>query len=147
MLSLDTFKHHISVRVRFNEVDMLGVCNNAVYISFFEEGRLQYLKHLGLIPSGGLFTDGSLFFMVRNEIDYLGHSHYDDELHIYNRVSYIKRSSYGFEHIVFNNTAHKIVAQGSGVIVRVDPATRKSTPLSQEFFTVVQEFEANVRII
>ncbi|MBI2419169.1 MAG: acyl-CoA thioesterase [Ignavibacteriales bacterium] len=144
---MDTFKHYISLRVRFNEVDMLGVCNNAVYISFFEEGRLQYLKHLGLIPSGGLFSDGSLFFMVRNEINYLGHSHYDDELHIYNRVSYIKHSSYGFEHIVFNNTSQKIVAEGSGVIVRVDPETRKSTALSQEFFTVVQEFESNVRII
>ncbi len=38
------------------------------------------LKRQDLLPKGGIFSDGKLFFMVRNEINYLGHSFYDDEL-------------------------------------------------------------------
>lgn len=147
MWTPESFKHFIQCRVRFNEVDMLGVCNNAVYISFFEEGRIQYLKHLGLIPEGGIFSDGSLFFMVRNEINYRGHSHYDDELFIYNRVSYIKNSSYGFDHLVYNAASGKVIADGTGVIARVDPETRKSTPLDQKFRDIITAFEPNLKLL
>lgn len=147
MFTPKDFKHSITFRVRFNEVDMLGVCNNAVYVSYFEEGRIQYLKALGLIPPAGIFSDGSLFFMVRNEINYRAHAHYDDELEVYNRVSFIKRSSYGFDHLIVNKTRNTVVVDGSGVIVRVDPVTRKSTPLSQEFHTAITGFEPNVKLL
>ncbi len=141
------FKHKKTFRVRFNEVDMLGVCNNVVYIKFFEEGRIQYLKHNHLIPPNGIFSDGSLFYIVRNVINYRGLSRYDDEVDVFNRVSFIKHSSYGFEHLIINNTTGETIADGSGVIVRVDPATGKSTPLDEKFYEVIQSFEPNVKIL
>ena len=64
-MEIKDFTHKTTVKVRFHEVDMLGVCNNAVYINYFEQARLQYVKDLGLVPEKGLFTDGSLFFIVR----------------------------------------------------------------------------------
>ena len=140
------FKHKMTVCVRFNEVDMLGVCNNAVYVSFFEEGRIQYLKHIGLLPPGGIFSDGTEFYMVRNEINYRGFSRHDDELDIYNRVSFVKNSSYGFEHMVVKTATGEIIADGAGVIVRVDPVTKKSTPLSDEFRKAVEMFEQTADI-
>ena len=33
------FTHKTTIKVRFHEVDMLGVCNNAVYINYFEHAR------------------------------------------------------------------------------------------------------------
>ncbi len=143
----DKFRHKISVRVRFHEVDMLGVCNNAVYVNFFEQARLEYVKHLGLIPEGGIFSDGKLFFMVRNEINYRSHSHFDDELYVYSRVSYIKNSSYGYEHIIIKAKTEQVVVDGSGVVVHVDPKTRRSTPLPENFIKAVTAFEPDVKII
>jgi len=140
------FKHKIIVTVRFNEVDMLGVCNNAVYINYFEHARLQYIKAAGLMPEGGIFSDGRLFFMVRNEINYRGHAHYDDELNIYTRISYIKNSSYGFEHLI-ENKRNEIIVDGTGVVVHVDPKTRKSTPLPEFFYEKVKAFQGEVKII
>jgi acyl-CoA thioester hydrolase len=141
------FKHKITLTVRFNEVDMLGVCNNAVYINYFEHARLQYIKAAGLMPEGGIFSDGRLFFMVRNEINYRGHAHYDDELNIYTKISYIKNSSYGFEHLIENLRTKEIIVDGSCVVVHVDPETRKSTPLPEFFFEKVRAFEGEVKII
>jgi len=140
------FKHKIIVTVRFNEVDMLGVCNNAVYINYFEHARLQYIKAAGLMPEGGIFSDGRLFFMVRNEINYRGHAHYDDELNIYTRISYLKNSSYGFEHLI-ENKRNEIIVDGTGVVVHVDPKTRKSTPLPEFFYEKVKAFQGEVKII
>src|SRR5512146_2498740 len=120
-MDISKFKHKITVTVRFNEVDMLGVCNNAVYINYFEHARLQYIRAAGLMPEGGIFSDGRLFFMVRNEINYRGHARYDDELNVYTRISYIKNSSYGFEHIIENSGTKEIIVDGSGVVVMVDP--------------------------
>jgi len=141
------FKHKISVKVRFNEVDMLGVCNNAVYISYFEEARLQYFKELGLIPKEGIFSDGKLFFVVRNEINYKDHARFDDELHIYSKISYIKNSSFGFGHLIIKTKGNIVAADGTGVIVCVDTSTRKSTQLSKEFYDKVSEFEDEVEIL
>ena len=141
------FKHKITVKVRFNEVDMLGVCNNAVYVSYLEEARLQYFKDLGLIPPEGIFSDGKLFYVVRNEINYKDHARFDEELNVYSKISFIKNSSFGFEHLIVKSKENIIVADGKGIIVCVEPATKKSTPLSKEFYEKISEFEDEVKII
>ncbi|GIK22288.1 MAG: thioesterase [Ignavibacteriota bacterium] len=146
-MKIKDFTHKTTVKVRFHEVDMLGVCNNAVYINYFETARLEYIKAAGLIPEGGIFSDGNLFFMVRNEINYLGHSYFDDELDVYSKISYIKNSSFGYNHIIVNKKSEKIVVDGKGVVVFVDPKTRKSTPLKNEFIEKIKKFEPGVRLI
>ncbi|MDT3697590.1 MAG: thioesterase family protein [Ignavibacterium sp.] len=146
-MEIKDFTHKTSVKVRFHEVDMLGVCNNAVYINYFETARLEYIKAAGLIPKGGIFSDGNLFFMVRNEINYRGHSYFDDELDIYSRISYIKKSSFGYDHIIVNKKSGSIIVDGKGVVVFVDPKTRKSTPLTNEFIEKIKTFEPGVEIL
>ncbi len=145
-MDISEFKHKVKVTVRFHEVDMLGVCNNAVYINYFEHARLQYIKATGLIPEKGLFSDGRIFFMVRNEINYRGHAHFDDELNVYTRISYIKNSSYGFEHLIENSKTGEIIVDGSGVVVHVDPGTGKSTPLPDFFYEKIKAFQSDVKI-
>jgi len=146
-MMLQDFKHKITLSVRFNEVDMLGVCNNAVYINYFENARLQYIKEIGLLPANRLFSDGRLFFVVRNEINYYDHARFDDQLNIYTRISFIKNSSFGFEHLIENESTKKIIADGQGVIVQVDPKTHKSFPLQEDFYEKVKRYEANVSIL
>ncbi len=135
------FYHVTNLRVRFQEVDMLGVCNNAVYVSYFEQSRLEYIKEAGMLPPGGLFSDGYNFFMVRNEINYRRHSRYDDELNVYTRISYIGNSSYGFEHVIVDVATGDVVVDGSGVVAQVDQKTGRSHPLSEDFVKKVEAFE------
>lgn len=147
MLTISDFKHKITVTVRFHEVDMLGVCNNAVYLNYFETARLEYIKSIGLMPGNGIFSDGKLFFVVHNEIDYLDHARYDDVLDIYSKISFIKNSSFGYDHLVVNQKNNKEIAKGKGVVVYVDPATGKSTDLSESFIETIKRFEHEVLIL
>ena len=147
MVDINNFRHKISVKVRFNEVDMLGVCNNSVYLVYFDEARFSYIKESGLIPEKGWFSDGRLFFMVRNELNYFDFARFEDELNIYTRIEYIKNSSIGFEQIVENAKTKKIIAEGKGVLVHVDPVTRKSSPLPDKYIAIVQGYDKDVEIM
>lgn len=146
MTKKELFSHKILVSVRFNEVDMLGVCNNAVYLSYFEEARIQYLKSAGLIPVNGLFSDGAEYYVVRNEINYYSFARYDDKLEIWSRIQFIRNSSYGFEHIVINSESEEIIADGIGIIVKVNPVTKKATPLDDEFYKKILKIDPLVEI-
>jgi acyl-CoA thioester hydrolase len=147
LLSLKDFKHKYTAKVRFHEVDMLGVCNNAVYINFFESARLEYIKAAGLMPEKGIFSDGKIFFMVRNEINYRDHAYYDDVLDIYSKITYMKNSSFGYDHLVVKQKTGKVVVDGKGVVVFVDPKTRKSSTLPEDFINKVKSFEPSVKIL
>jgi len=147
LLTTKDFKHKYTVNVRFHEVDMLGVCNNAVYINFFETARLEYIKAVGLMPEKGIFSDGKIYFMVRNEINYRSHAYYDDVLEVYSRISYIKNSSFGYDHIIVMQKTGEMIVDGKGVVVFVDPKTRKSTSLPESFIEKVKGFEPSVKIL
>lgn len=145
--SIQKYMHKYTLTVRFHEVDMLGVCNNAVYINFFETARIEYIKAAGLMPKGGIFSDGKTFFMVRNEINYHDHAYFDDILEVYSRISYIKNSSFGYDHLIIKQKTGKTIVDGKGVVVLVDPETRKSTPLPDDFLSKVKLFEPSVKIL
>lgn len=140
-MNLSEYPHKMRVRVRFNEVDMLGVCNNAVYITYFETARLEYIKEAGLMPENGIFTDGKVYFMVRNEINYKSHSRYDDELIIYTKISYVKNSSYGYEHLIVKADSGDVVVTGGGVVAHVDPKTGKSSLIDEDFIEKVRKYQ------
>jgi acyl-CoA thioester hydrolase len=146
-LTQKDFKHKYILTVRFHEVDMLGVCNNAVYINFFETARLEYIKAAGLMPEKGIFSDGKIFFMVRNEINYRSYAYYDDVLEVYSRISYVKNSSFGYDHLIVKQNTGEIIVDGKGVVVYVDPKTRKSTSLPESFIEKVKAFEPSVKIL
>lgn len=147
LLTPKDFKHKFVVTVRFHEVDMLGVCNNAIYINFFETARLEYIKAAGLMPEKGIFSDGKIFFMVRNEINYRSHAYYDDVLDVYSRISFIKNSSFGYDHLIIKQKTGEAIVDGKGVVVYVDPKTRKSTSIPESFIEKVKVFESSVKIL
>jgi len=145
--NISDFLHINKVKVKFNEVDMLHIVNNAVYFNYFEQARIQYAMDAGLFPDDNIFSEESLYYIVHNEINYFKPAFFDDELNIYTRISYIKHSSFGFEHIVEKYKSKKIIAEGGGVSVHVNPVSKKSSPISDEVIEKVKAFEPSVRIL
>ena len=46
MTDIKNFNHKIVEVVKFHEVDLMGICNNAVYFNYFEDARVKYLQDL-----------------------------------------------------------------------------------------------------
>ncbi len=147
-MEIKNYKHKIIEIVRFHEVDILGVCNNAVYFNYFEDARIKYLQDIKKLFTMKEFLEGDSFFiMVHNESDYIESTHLDDELNIYTRIEFIKNSSFGFRHLVEKNNTRKVIARGGGVVVHINRITKKSIPIPNEFYEAVLKFEKHVEII
>jgi acyl-CoA thioester hydrolase len=136
------FPHQIKEQVKFHEVDLLGVCNNAVYFNYFEDARLRFTQDLKTKYNLKEFLEGNSFFiMVHNDCDYYSSAHLDDELLIYTRINFIKNSSFGFEHLVEKIGTQQIIASGAGVVVHIDKSTQKPMPLPNEFYDAVKSYQ------
>lgn len=148
LTNLENYNHKISEKVKFHEVDMLGVCNNAVYFNYFEDARIEYLRNLHSIYNFQEFLIGDSFFiMVRNECNYRTSAYLDDELSIYTKVSFAKKTSFGFSHLVYRESTGEIIAEGAGVVVHIDKIKKIPLPLPKEFYLAVENFEQFIKII
>ena len=142
------FKHTIIETVKFHEVDMLGVCNNAVYFNYFEDARIKYIQDLKTKYSlKEILESYSFFIMAHNECDYKEPARLDDELIIYTKIDFVKNSSFGFKHLVEKKNENKIIAEGGGIVVHIDKRTNKSISLPGEFYGAVKDFETAVEIL
>lgn len=141
------YKHKIVEKVRFHEVDMLSVCNNAVYFNYFEDARIKYTQDLKKnYQLKELLEGNSFFIMVHNEADYHTPAFMDDELYVHTRIDFIKNSSFGFRHLVERISTGEIIAKGGGVVVHIDRSNNRPVPLPNEFYEAVKNFENEVKI-
>ncbi len=147
-MNIDNYNHVIKQEVEFHEVDLMGVVNNAVYFSYFENARIKYIKTLTeKYKLKEVVVGHSFFIMARNECDYIIPARFEDELNVYTRVEFIKNSSFGFRHIVENAKTGLIHAKGGGVFVHINKETQTPVPLPEEFYEAVKSFEKNVEIL
>ena len=53
---MPTFCFYHPIEVRYGDLDPQGHVNNAKYMTYMEQARVAYIRHLGLWP-GGSFLD------------------------------------------------------------------------------------------
>lgn len=144
---LSLFKRRIVEKVKFHEVDLLGVCNNAVYFNYFEDARLDYLQNLKSSYALNILTADLFFIMARNECDYISPAKFDDTLHVYTKIDRVKRTSIKFSHLIVNPVSECLIAVGGGILVQINAHDKSKEILSEEFRDAVSDFEKDVEII
>jgi acyl-CoA thioester hydrolase len=92
-------KHKIKLRVRYSETDKMGVVYHGNYIQYFEVGRVEYMRNLGLIYAE-LEKQGVGMPVVNINMDYLLPASYDQELTISTWIESLPTSK-----IIFHNEA------------------------------------------
>ncbi|NOX67549.1 MAG: acyl-CoA thioesterase [Chlorobi bacterium] len=141
---ISTFKHSIKEKVKFHEVDMIRVLNNAVYLNYFEDARTEYLLDLNLkYQLNHLIKEDSFFLMRRNEVEYLHPATFNDELIVYTKMEWVKNTSFGFRHVIKNEKTGQVIAVGSGIMVYIKVSTKKKQPLPDNFVKAVKDFEGD----
>lgn len=139
------YKSKIYQTVKFHEVDLMGIVNNAVYFNYFEDARMSYLEKLNdKYNLSYLLDNGSYFIMAHNEIDYLSPAEYNDQLVIYTKLEWIKNTSISFKHTIVNAKNEKIIASGAGVMVHIELSTKQKQKLPQPFISAIKDFEDGV---
>lgn len=141
------YKHETHEKVKFHEVDMMSVCNNAVYFNYFEDARVKYIQDLKReYKLTEILENGLFFIMAHNECDYFTPALFDDELKVLTRIVYVKNTSFGFKHLVVRKSDNNILAAGGGVLVHINFITKEKVDLPKEFYEAVTSFEDEVSI-
>jgi acyl-CoA thioester hydrolase len=69
--------HHLAVRVYYEDTDFSGNVYHASYLKFFERGRTEFLRDLGIHHSE-LAEQGIAFAVRSMQIEFEGAAHIDD---------------------------------------------------------------------
>jgi acyl-CoA thioester hydrolase len=102
------FEHVITFRVRYSETDQMGTFYNSRALEWFECGRTEFLRSLG-VPYAEMEARGVLLPLTEAHLEFLGRARYDDLLAMTTRAAMAGRARLRFDHEV----AHP---DGAGVV-------------------------------
>src|SRR5262245_26271281 len=108
------------VRVRYKDTDTMSVVYYGNYLTYFEVGRVEYLRERGLPMS---VVDRRIHIpVVEAHVKYVKPARLDDLLEVTSRVSERKRASFTFSYEI-RNEEKALVASGYTRHACWDPAT------------------------
>ena len=116
------YRHRLSVR--FRDCDAMGHVNHAVYLTYFEQGRLTFWREVTGSPS-----PHTRVIIARAECDYRSPAHFGDELEVRVGIAEIGRSSFTLIYDIVHVVSDRLIASGKTVMVSYDYEKGESTPL------------------
>src|SRR3982751_6060640 len=85
----------ITIRVRYAEVDRMGLLHHSNYLVYFEQGRIELLRAQGLAYKD-LEDQGYLLVLTRVQVRYRSPARYDDLLTL--RTTVVRTTLVKIEH-------------------------------------------------
>jgi acyl-CoA thioester hydrolase len=110
-------EHSITFRVRYPEVDQMGVVHHSRFFQYFEMGRVELLRANGM-SYAELEKAGVLFVVVKVECRFKAPARYDDEVSLTTRV--VRRTHVRIDHEYVLKRGQTVLAEGATTIACVD---------------------------
>jgi acyl-CoA thioester hydrolase len=131
------YSHKIKIRVRYGETDKMGYVYYGNYAQYFEMGRVEWLRSLGV--SYKRMEDQGIMLPVLNfNIDYLMPAKYDELLTL--KTTLLKKPSvrieFGFE---LRNEKNKLITKGYTSLVFIDMKKNKPTRIPLDLAEKINE--------
>jgi acyl-CoA thioester hydrolase len=123
--------HEAKLRVRYRETDAQGIVNNADYLSYFEVGRVEWLRAGGL-SYRELEKEGYGLVVVEVLARYKKPAFFDDELTVRTELTELKRASLSFGYTVLRG--EEVLVTGRTLHGCVDLTTGKPRRLPAALF-------------
>ena len=126
------------IRVRYKDTDTMSVVYYGNYLTYFEVGRVEYLRQQGLSMSQ--LDKRVRLPVVEARVKYLKPARLDDLLEVTTRVSERKRASFTFSYQIRNEAAD-LLATGSTLHACLDPATSAMIQIPDWLRTIMPDAE------
>jgi len=127
--------HKLQIRVRYGETDQMGYVYYGNYAQYFEMGRVEWLRSLGI--SYKRMEDSGIMLPVLNlNIDYKKPAKYDDLLTL--KTTLLKKPSirieFGFE---IYNEGQELLTKGYTSLVFIDMKRNRPTKAPDYIMEIV----------
>jgi len=120
------YKHKLKIKVRFADLDAMRHVNNAAYLTYLEEARIDYFNSLFHRNKKRLDFEA---VVARIEIDYLHPVVLGDEIEVYTRISDLGHKSVNVEHIIAINKDSGLIKAATSVTKLVYYDYKSSTTM------------------
>lgn len=123
------------LRVRYGETDQMGYCYYGNYAQYFEVGRVEAMRSLGMsykdIENKGFMLPVSTF-----SVNYKAPALYDDLLTITTKIVDLKGVRLYFEYEI-RNEENKLLSTAETVLVFVDKKTMRPVLPPDDFINIL----------
>lgn len=135
------YSHQTIIRVRYGETDQMGYCYYGNYAQYFEVGRVETLRSLGMSYKR-MEQQGVLLPVSEFQVKFKAPAFYDDELTILTKIISLKGVRIYFEYEIFNQKK-KQISTATTTLVFVDKETMSPIQVPENFKKIIAKFEKN----
>jgi len=132
------FIHSTKIRVRYGETDQMGYMYYGNYAEFYEVGRVEMLRSLGLTYSG-MEESGIKMPVLELHCKYLKPALYDEEITVKVIMDKLPGIRIHFRYELFNEK-NELINTGETLLVFINMHTNRPRLPSQEFLDKLKLF-------
>lgn len=140
-IDLSTYTVHCDVEVRFSDLDAMGHVNNATYLTYLEQGRVDYWRRL----TGSADLASFNFILARVAIDYQRPIELCERVAVNLRVSEVGHKSFVVDYALTSVDGTTLHATARSVQVMFDYTSRQSCPVDETLRARIAAFEGQRR--
>jgi len=129
-------KIKIPIQVRFRDIDAMGHVNSAVYLSYFEQGRVAYGREVLGVTRANDFN----FVIAEIRCRYRSPVKLEDEIFLSIGIDEVKRSSFRFCYRLEKSDG-TLAAEGESVQVMYDYRSEKAMSIPAEVRQKISDWE------
>lgn len=111
-------EYEFTVRVRYAETDQMGVVYHGNYAQYFEMGRVEWLRNLG-VSYKWMEDNGVMLPVVSLEMNYKKPARYDDILRVKTILKSQTSVKIEFDYEIYNES-NQLLTTGYSMLVFVD---------------------------
>ena len=111
------------IRVRYGETDQMGVAYHGNYAQFFEIGRIEFLRTLG-ISYKNMEKNNIMLPVIHLQCDFKKPAEYDDEITVKTILKKIPGVKIEFDYEITNQN-NELITTGNTVLVFINMKTKK----------------------
>ena len=133
-----SFKYITEVRVRYGETDQMGYCYYGNYAMYFEVGRVEAMRSLG-VSYRELEESGVMLPVNHFEVDYFKPALYDDLLRVETAITEVKGPRLFFEYRIFNERGEELCL-GKTTLVFVAKEKMRPIAAPDHFMQLMEKY-------
>jgi len=139
-MDIKNYKHSTKIKVRFSDLDAMQHVNNATYLTYLEEARIDYFNNLFNRRKESLDFEAVI---GRVEINYLFPIMLGNEVEVLTRVSKLGTKSVDVEHIVAIKKGNELIKAATSLtkLVYYDYKSKTTIVIPEEARVRIAKFE------
>lgn len=132
------FRHEVPLQIRFNDIDLLGHLNNAVYIQFFDLGKSRYFQDV--MPEGVDWRHINIVVANIN-CDFFAPTYITEPIAVLTTITHMGEKSFALEQRIVNSDNGEVKCIAKTIMVGFDMTTGKSAPIDPKWVEALEKYE------